>query len=157
MKRLLIVLLLLIIIPLYGYNAFLILRVAFPGSGAARGKSQQADVSYANMLVAASMVTFEQKGRDPFTLYTKRPAPPKVQKQNVPVKKKVVTVAPPTISITGMMWNPDNPVVLLKLADGSGAMAKVGQTVGGGILVKKIEKTRIVVVFAGKAFVIEKK
>lgn len=104
------------------------------------------------LLAAAALVTFECKGRDPFTLYIDKPAPVSVKKQ-VPIQKKEQKeVAPPTITLTGILWNPDNPLATIKLADGTKCVVKTGQTVSGNITVRRIDKKSIVVVSMEKEF-----
>jgi len=104
------------------------------------------------LLAAAASMTFECKGRDPFTLYMEKPAPVSVKKQAAIEKKAPGEVTPPAIILTGILWNPDNPLAMIKLADGTKCVAKTGQTVSGDITVRRIDQKSIVVVSGGKEF-----
>jgi hypothetical protein len=159
MKKILLISLLVIALPLYGYNVFLLLRVALPAHGGGSGVSDQGNApSFESVLLAAAPVVFEEKGKDPFQLYKKKPKP--VAPVNKPRKKpKTVKkeVAAPAITITGIMWNPDNPIAMVKLPGGKSAVAKKGQQLSDNLTVKKVEKKSITVVFEGKEFTYERK
>jgi hypothetical protein len=55
------------------------------------------------------------------------------------------------------MWNPNNPVAMIKLPGGSSKLAKAGQEIGTDITVKSINKKSIIVLFEGKEFTVHKK
>lgn len=100
-------------------------------------------------------VLFEKKGKNPFSFYKEKPKPPKpVIKKPVVVPKQ--EVHPPRITITGIMWNPSNPVAMLRMPDGSNAIANVGKNLMGSIQIQAIEKDKIQVLYKGKSFWIKK-
>jgi len=118
----------------------------------ARGNPAATDADLA--LRAARVVRFEKKGRSPFLAHA---APPKrakpVRRRRKPAPKVVKPAKEttmPTVTITGIMWNPSNPVAMVRLSDGSSAVAKAGMTLSGDIMVKKVEKQGIRVVWEGK-------
>ena len=65
-------------------------------------------------------------------------------------------MTPPPVVLSGVLWKPDNPVAMVKVNGGSTKLVKIGQTVGGNITVKKVEKKSITVVYEGKEFIIKK-
>ena len=159
MKKVLLITLILIAVPLYGYNMFLLLRGSLSSKGdkavAAAGETV---TSFETVLYAATPVSFVEKGKDPFTLY-KEPPRPIVPVKKEPVKEKPVKkeVNAPAIVVTGIMWNPDNPVATVKMPGGKSSLVKSGQQLGENLSVKKIEKRSVTVVFEGKEFTINKK
>ena len=62
---------------------------------------------------------------------------------------------PPSIRITGIMWNPTSPVAMVSMPDGASTVAKAGMTIGE-VTFKKIEKNRIQVAYNGKDFWIDR-
>jgi|GEM_PF-1310918 len=149
MRKILIITLILIAVPIYTYNVYILL------SGAVRGNSENSvdDLSIHNnlsidaILCAMDSVKFVLQGRSPFIAYpvSEKPA---VEKKDTDAKKQKVTKAPqemPKITISGIMWNDRNPLAMIGLADGSSTVAKAGQTIGD-IFIKKIEKTSVVIV-----------
>ncbi|MBN1575035.1 MAG: hypothetical protein JW913_00680 [Chitinispirillaceae bacterium] len=156
MKKTLVVILIIVALPLYGYNALMLLRIAFPKvKKTAAAVKEEAGPSFERMLRAATPVRFEVKGRDPFTLSIEKPKPAQA---DIPVvKKKTKEVAAPPITITGILWNPKNPVATIKLPGGSKTLVKAGQKIGGNLTIKRIEKKTITVVFEGREFTITRK
>jgi len=49
------------------------------------------------------------------------------------------------------MWNPANPIAMLTLPDGPSNAVKSGQTIGN-IIVKTVEKNRVLIVYEKKEF-----
>jgi hypothetical protein len=159
MKRLLVIILILIAIPLWVWNTNLLL------TGALGHKKHLKNAAKAVMTGthpggnAAMSAHFEPKGRSPFTPYkeaTKPKASANTLKKNVSLPSARVPSNPPPISINSIMWNESNPVAIINLQDGSSTIAKKGQTLAGGIVVKAIEKNQIQVEFNGNTFVIKK-
>jgi type IV pilus biogenesis protein PilP len=160
MRRAALVLLILAAIGLYSYDAWLLfgMFVGRSSEGQVDGNAGNSGADTDFVLRAARVVRFEEKGRSPFLAHA---APPKPV---APVRPKRVVRRPepapekkmPTISITGIMWNPANPVAMLQLSDGSSAVAKAGMTLPGGIVVKKVEKQGVRVVWEGREAFISK-
>jgi hypothetical protein len=101
-------------------------------------------------------VHFEKKGRSPFLPYPVSDIPRqvdvlKVKKTNTPKEP----VKAPSVTVNGIMWNPQNPVAMLGMPDGTSAVAKVGQVIAG-ITIKKIEKTFVIIIFEKKEYRIER-
>jgi Na+-translocating ferredoxin:NAD+ oxidoreductase RnfC subunit len=74
------------------------------------------------------------------------------------VKKTIILKEPvkvPSVTVNGIMWNPQNPLAMLGMPDGTSAVAKVGQVIGE-ITIKKIEKTFVVILFEKKEYRIER-
>ena len=156
MKKILVTVLLIIALPLYGYNFYLLLRTAFPAPAGARSAAVRQSVSFEQLLSAAAPVKFEERGRDPFTL-CKEPPKPVVVREVAKAEPKPAPANLPSITISGILWNPENPVAMIKIAGGKTVLAKTGQQPGGEITIKTINKKNIVVLFGGKEFTIEKK
>lgn len=102
-------------------------------------------------------VSFKKGNRDPFSPYKKEPVKTVVVTQKKPVKDipKKEPPKPPSITITGIMWNPSNPIAMVKMPDGASTVAKPGVVVGN-ITFRKIEQNRILVTNEGKDFWIER-
>lgn len=160
MKKVITILLICIAVPVYIWDAWLIIggmsgKPLKSKISATQSESISADLSFANLRI----VHFEKKGKSPFIAYKVKPKP--VVKR-VPVKKKKVVkkpkteAKPPRIKITGIMWNPSNPIAMVTLPNGTSTVARVGQTIAGSIEVKKIEKNRMQIVYKGNVFWIRK-
>lgn len=154
MKKILLITLILISIPLYSYDLFLLFRVFISSEKNELEIQRSTNFSFDKLLVNAAPVRFEDKGKSPFVPYKVTPKPV----VTVSPKKLAATPSaakeppkPPAIVITGIMWNPSSPVAMITLPDGSSAVAKAGQKFGS-INVKKIEQNRILVVNEGKEF-----
>lgn len=156
MKKILVIALLIIALPLYGYNVYLLVRSAFPAAVGPRRVAAKPGISFEQILVAAAPVKFEDRGRDPFTLY-KEPPKPAVVREVVKAAPKPPPASLPSIIISGILWNSDNPVAMIKVAGGKTVLAKTGQQIGTEITVKTINKKNIIILFGGKEFTIEKK
>jgi hypothetical protein len=107
----------------------------------------------------AAIAHFVNKGRSPFMAYKELPRPAavlkSVAKKPQPAKTVTVPLHPPKITVTGIMWNPTNPIAMVTLPDGSSAAVKVNQAIGT-IRITRIEKTRICVVVDGAEFWIQR-
>jgi Tfp pilus assembly protein PilP len=157
MKKVLIMLLVIVALPLYSYNAFLLIRISFGGNeGTTRNVEQSSKYTFEELIKAATPVVFAERGRDPFTLHKKKNKPKQHQKKKVAIKKETKKTAPPPLVLSGVLWKPDNPVAMVKMSGGSTKLVKVGQAVGGNITVKKIEKKSVTVVYEGEEFTIKK-
>jgi hypothetical protein len=156
MRKVILITLIFIAIPLYAWNIFQLVQGYFSGSRQTDQKNMASVLSVDDYRLAALAVEFEGKGKSPFDAYKKAPAP---VKRRASIRKKTIKKAPkpkepeepPPITITGIMWNPSMPVAMVRLPDGSSAVAKPGQQFGE-ITVKKIEQNRIQVSFQGKDF-----
>ncbi len=159
MKKVLIILLIIIAVPVYIWDVWLIVDGMYGRSPerstvTATGESVTADISFANLRI----VHFNKKGKSPFIAYKVKPKP---VVRKAPVKRKIVKkpkteAKPPRITITGIMWNPANPIAMVTLPNGTSTVAKQGQTIAGSIEVKKIEKNRMQIVYKGNVFWIRK-
>jgi hypothetical protein len=159
MKKTLIILLCVIAVPLYSYNALLLVRAWFPAySNKEEYKSNNTPPAIEQLLVATAPLQFEIRGRDPFALK-------KIEKPIVTNEKKIISenlkpvkkdITAPAIKVAGIMWNPSNPVAMVKLNGGSTKMVKQGQQLESGISVLVIGKNNIVVSVDGNKFTIIK-
>lgn len=158
MRKILTILLIVIAIPLYAWDVYLLLA-GFHGGGRGGDESVPAAAAVETPRMAAlPVVRFVKKGRSPFLAEAPKPKP--VVKK-APAKKRVARkpqgeVKPPRVTITGIMWNPSNPVAMLTLPDGSSTVAKAGQELSGGIAVKAVEKNAVVLRYEGREFRIKK-
>jgi hypothetical protein len=160
MKKLFIIILLCVIIPVYVWDVYLLVAGWY-------GQNRPTSQSAASRLPEAGdgfqlgrPVIFVEQGKSPFTAYRQKPKPIAVKtvfaetrpRQSVPK----TDVAAPKVIITGIMWNPQTPLVMLSLPGGTSTVAKAGQTLAGGITVKTIEKNRIRIVYENAQFWISK-
>jgi hypothetical protein len=158
MKKVVIIILIVLAVPIYTYDIYILIKgqISSIDNKSNPLLAQDSSFSIARMLKDAKPVHFEIKGRSPFTPYKTVPV-----KQPVAVVKKIkmtqtpLPVNAPKITINGIMWNPQNPVAMLIMPDGSSVMAKTGQ-VFGDITIKKIDKNKVVVMSGKKEFVIER-
>jgi len=160
LKKLLTIILVCIAVPVYIWDVWLLAGSMYGNPlkrkpADIRSESVAAEITFANLRI----VHFEKKGKSPFIAYKVKPKP---VRKIMPVKmKKVVRktkkeAKPPRITITGIMWNPANPIAMIKLPNGTSTVAKAGQTIAGSIEVKKIEKNRMQIVYKGNSFWIRK-
>lgn len=157
MKKVIVILLVIVALPLYSYNAFLLIRMSFGGEkSTTRNIEQSSDYTFEELIKAAIPVVFAEKGRDPFTLHKKKAKPKQPQKKKKVKKRELKKKAPPPLVLSGVLWKPDNPVAMVKVNGGSTKLIKVGQTVGGNITIKKIEKKSVTVEYEGNEFTIKK-
>ncbi len=153
MNRKILTLLIIIAVALYSYIAFLIAGGSFSTPVKPVNSDKNRNLSIDKLVLNTIPVNFKNSKRDPFLPFKKEPvkvAPVKVKKtvKNVPKKEPP---KPPSITITGIMWNPSSPIAMVKMPDGASTVAKSG-TVIGDITFKKIEKSRILVSNEGKDF-----
>lgn len=145
-------------VPLYTYDAYILLKGTFGKEPLSELLPKTDSTFSVSALIKNSMpVHFEKKGRNPFTPYT---VSEQVKKSlvNANQNKTFVAKAPPKapdIKINGIMWNPQNPVAMLSLPDGSSVVARSGQAFSG-MTIKKIDKSFIVVLFENKTYTINK-
>lgn len=156
MRKTIIILLILIAIPLYTYNVYVLIMGSLKGTQDASTvqiSSKKTKISINNLRSIIDPVEFVKQGRSPFAEFTVTEKP-KVEKIQSQTKQPVKTIAElPKITINGIMWNPQNPLAMLGLPDGSSTVVKAGQKIGE-ITVKKIEKTRVVVVVGKREIVL---
>ena len=159
MKKILVIILILIAIPLWVWNTNLVLTGALGHKKHSKSAVKTALTGINSSGNAAISAHFEPKGRSPFTPYKEAPKPKtsmNTQKKNAGQPVTRAPVAPPPISINSIMWNETNPVAIINLQDGSSTIAKKGQTLAGGIMVKTIEKNQVEIEFNGTSFWIKK-
>lgn len=153
MKKALLIILILIAIPLYSYDFYLLLGGYFSGSQTIRQSISETESDILNVF-PVQKVSFTVSGRSPFLPYEvkAKPKPVVVKKRKPkPPPKPKVEIKPPSIAITGIMWNPENPVAMINLPSGQSAVAKKGQ-VYGDITIENIEQNRIGILYKGKKF-----
>jgi type II secretory pathway component PulC len=162
-KRILFTILIVGGVGIYVWDFLLIARNFTSGSGGAAVAVAAAE-SFDESVLSRSVrsVQFVVQGKSPLSAYKVPPKPVASAKPAAAVSvaaataKPVVSAAanaqPPAITINGIMWNPQNPVVMLGLPDGSSTVAKPGQSVADGVVIKRIERNQIVVTYQGKEF-----
>jgi hypothetical protein len=155
MKKVIIVMLLIVVVPIYVWDAYQLVSAwkGHPNRPARTGQSLPQ--AAANAFIPAVEVRFIEQGKSPFVAYAEQEKPrivvdKKVSVQTLPAVKAAAVA--PKIVITGIMWNPQTPLAMLTLPDGSSTVAKAGQTLAGGIMIKTIEKNRIQVVYEKASF-----
>lgn len=158
-RKILLVVLILIAVPVYVYDSFLVWRLVADRTDD-RPSGESAETISVEALSNYPSSRYEKKGRSPFLAYAQKPKPkPKPTPSRRPVRrvsKPEKTVIAPSVTITGIMWNESNPMAMLTLPGGSSTAARVGQALSGGINVVKIERNRIQVEYEGKRFWIER-
>jgi glucose/arabinose dehydrogenase len=152
MRRVLLIILIIAAIPIYSWDIYLIVNRFFTGNP--RNASLQLEHTKLNYLVAVRKVKFIDSQRNPFLPENTNPQKSSVSNVTQQKTKKASDaqpVQPPSISITGIMWNASNPVAMVKLPDGTSMTVKEKQK-EGDIEIKKIEKDRISVLYKNKQF-----
>ena len=156
MRKKLFIILIIIAIPVYLWDIVLVSRFFIPAPGrqvVSSSHSSSTPLSVPDFRV----VHYVKKGRSPFVAHTPKPirrvkTTPKPKHRPQPREK----VKLPSITITGIMWNPDNPLVMLSLPGGSTTAAGRGKTVLDGVEIKTIERNRVLFVYKGEKFWVEK-
>lgn len=154
-KRIIVLILIILAVPLYIYDVLLVI----PQNTTSLQEPAVIPVHTERSYRIIPPVVFTQTGKSPFLPFKEEPKPiiKTVTPQPVTVTSKPKeTVSPPRIVITGIMWNPTNPVVMLNLPDGSSAMAKSGQTLMGAVTITKIDQHSIDVLYKDVKFTIRK-
>jgi type II secretory pathway component PulC len=154
MRKVLIIILVLIAIPLYVWDFYLLAAGQFK-HGKKAEKVSVISRDTRQSAVFTGDVHFVEKGRSPFTPLKEAPRPLAIKTDKRPAQP-AAPANPPPISINGIMWNESNPVAIINLSDGSSTVAKKGQVLAGGIVVKNIEKNQVEVEFNGKRFWLKK-
>ena len=158
MKNKMAVLLIVVAVPLYLWDSHVLLSGLF-GKGKRPFKPPAVVLQSDDFQRPTAIVHFVNKGRSPFAAYKDVPRPAAamkaVAKKPQPAKTVSVPLHPPKITVTGIMWNPTNPIAMVSLPDGSSAAVKLNQVIGN-ILITKIEKTRICVVVDGAEFWVQR-
>lgn len=154
MKKALVVLLVFLAIGIYVWDTHLFID-RYLGKNHLNSKS----IMHQNAkddLPHFSDVHFVEKGRSPFTAFKQIPKP--LAKSVTAIKKPANSApsAPPPVTVSGIMWNLSNPVAIINFADGSSTVAKTGQTLKGGIIIKNIQKNQVEVEYSGKSFILKK-
>lgn len=116
-------------------------------------QKKRSSVETINRVVITKECSFVAVKRSPFQGEKPKPKP-------MPVEKKVETPKPivkaPNVTINGIMWSEAKPLVMVQLPNGSTQMVKVGDEILGRIIVKKIEKNRMQIVYKETLFWIER-
>lgn len=161
MRRVIIILLTVVAIPLYAWNVYVLVAGALSkqtqrGTIPKSTPQQSVETTLDQLIAAARPVVFTIHGKNPFVAYVEQPKP--VVKQTAAPTPKAPpkpSIPPPSIVITGIMWNATSPVVMLKLPDGTSAVAKAGQDLGVAV-VKRVEKNRALFRYEGGEFWVER-
>lgn len=159
MKRILVILLIFIAIPLWVWNTNLVLKGAFAHTKHSKSKAKVALTGMISNRDVAVHTRFEAKGRSPFTPYKEDPKPKfpaNAFKKNFSQPVVGIPAVSPPITINGIMWNETNPVAMIQLSDGSSTVVKNGQTLAGGIVIKAIEKDQVQVEYKGALYRLKK-
>jgi hypothetical protein len=159
MNRRLLVFLVIIAAGLYSYVAFLLTGGTHDTPAKKSSTNITKNISIDNLVLHSVMVHFKKSDRDPFLPYEEKPVQTVVKNEKpkgslVPVIKKEPP-KPPSIIITGIMWNPTSPVAMVTMPNGANTVAKTGVTIDE-ITFRKIEKNRIQVTSNGKDFWIDR-
>jgi hypothetical protein len=158
MNRKLFIILVVIAVALYSYVAFLLTGGSLSSTVKKEIVKNEKKVNLDKLVLNSAMVHFENRGRDPFIPYKEIPVnliTKEKPKEFVAIAPKKEPPKPPSIAITGIMWNPTSPVAMVTLPGGTSTIAKAGITVGD-ITFKKIEKNRIQITSGGKDFWIDR-
>ena len=160
MRKTILILLILAAIPLYSWNAFTVIRFVMTGSkgGPATKPSMVSPLAAQDLILTARPVSFTEGEKSPFVPFKRKPEPVQPRQQpRKPQPKKVIAPEepPPKITITGIMWNPDNPIAMLTLPAGNSVVAKSGSEFGD-ITIKKVERNRVQFLWKGKTYWVDK-
>lgn len=153
MNRKILILLIIIAAALYSYVAFLLAGGSFSKPAKIEDTKKSENLSFDKLVLNTIPVHFENKNRDPFIPYKEKPVKITgfVAQPIAKAFPKKEPPKPPSITITGIMWNPSNPVAMINMPNGGSAVAKPGLVIGD-ITFKRIEQNRIQVVCEGKEF-----
>lgn len=153
MNRKILIILVTTAVLLYSYVAFMLAGGTLFALKDKTVEKKRVEISVDKLVLSAVPVKFEENKRDPFMMFEQKPS-----KQVAVVSKHIAKVTPkkeppkpPSIKITGIMWNPGNPIAMVTMPDGVGIVAKNGMT-AGNITFKKIEQNKILVLSEGKEF-----
>ena len=158
MKRILIIILVIVAIPLWIWNSYVVISAFLKGP-------KDKTVIVAPLVVQKNTAgfaissSFAVKGKSPFVAYKELPKPANATiqpKKNAIAPVTTTPIKPPDVSVNGIMWNANNPLAMLKLPDGSSTVVKQGQELSGGIVVKTIEKNQVEIVVNGQSFWLKK-
>ena len=150
-KKIIVIVLVFIALPLYGWNAYQLLRGAMDKNGGSAQSAQAVAQAKRNFDVQlyAMPVQFVEVGKDPFVAYSSEMVKPRQPGSGT--TKSTEPAAPPAnmpaMSINGIMWNDQNPVAVLALADGSTTIVKKGDVLPNGVTVLAVEQDRVQVQF----------
>ena len=140
--------LLVLAVPLYLWDTHTLLSGLFAHKKASAVQSQGITAAPYPMLLNSPK--FVEKGRSPFLPFKEIPQP--IAKQKPVAKTKTsASIIPPKVAITGILWNPTNPIAMMTFPDGSSGAVKAGQTVGN-IYIRTIEKNKVLIVYENKDF-----
>jgi hypothetical protein len=157
MKKKAVLFLIAVAVPLYIWDSHILLSGFFTSKKQTVRQAAIAPAARA-LVVSTPPMHFQSRGRSPFCAYREMPKP--VDATTVKVKKTVPAkpapaVAPPKITVNGIMWHPTSPIAMVTLPDGSSTTVRAGQTVGA-FRFKTVERTRVLVIAEGGEFWIEK-
>ena len=158
MNKKILVILLVVAIPVYLWDAWIVFGHRMNTQPEPAGASHSGVAE--ELTLKARIAVFTPRGKSPLSPVYVAAEPVKkvvvVPKSSPVVEVKPVEVlAAPTISISGIMWNPSNPVAMVTLPDGSSGIAKAGSVLGD-ITVVGVDKDQIRIVYKSKSFVIKR-
>jgi hypothetical protein len=157
MKKRILILLIILAIPLYSYNIYLLVRNTFSPAEKTNLKND-VQQSFDQLIHRSRNVVFTKKDRSPFSSHKDIVAVKNIIQEKRPVPVPVTPrkqVTKPSITLTGIMWSPKNPLAMILLPDGTSAIGKEGG-IYGTITIKKIEQNRIQVLHEKNLFWIER-
>jgi len=154
MKKALLILLILSAVCLYSWDGFLVFRI-LAGKSSPAAATPPVQVAALMPMHLMRVAHFVEQGKSPFLPYKEMPKPRIAA--SVPAGPAATKAAEPlpAISLNGIMWSETNPVAIINLPDGSSTVAKPGQMLLGTILVKKINKGQVTVVFGKREYVLK--
>lgn len=148
MRKAIIIILVLGAAGIYTWDVLLLVKSSGDRAETAAINRKREAISIDRLLAQAEPVRFVEKGRDPFSPRQKAVAAVQTVKGSAAGKTEEKA---PVVTITGIMWNASSPLAMITLPDGSSTVAKEGQSFGD-ITVKKIERTRVQIVYNKKTY-----
>jgi len=156
MKKTATTLLIIVAVAVYSWDTYQVLRT-FLGKEGGSSKGSLEAIASADFVMPAfgRPVVFEHTTRSPFDAHpVDMTAVQRVATStgSRPAKTTSANVQAPNVTINSIMWSAQSSVAILTLPDGSSAVAKPGEALPGGFVVKKIEQSRVVITYQGKDF-----
>lgn len=157
-RTVLITILVLIALPLYGWNIYLLVEGVQDDESSQQSKEVPSLKGNIEEYVYIPR-TFVAQKKSPFQQFKTKPkkkiiTPVDTVKTPVPQKKEI-PLLPPRLTVTGIMWNKVNPIAMVTLPNGKQDIAKIGHTLGG-IEILAIEQNRLQVRYKDNKFWISK-
>lgn len=160
MRKKVIIILLLVAIPVYIWDAWLIFGGKIPFENTRQDKNLTMQEADTIRPLAILVFHYKPSKRNPF-LSEIREVPIRqniVPKNSGQAQKKVPqnTDPPMLISIQGIMWNATSPVAIIKIGTET-QLVRSGDKLANGMIISAIEKHKIKTTFQGKSVWLESK